>query len=208
MQAGGPFDWFFNLFRGGALDPSGEFAWVLMGGTLLIVLLVGFLLFRRLLAKKSPRIDPELPLRENLADYPVAPANPGGKRLTVAGQSARLRLVVVAALGQQAGVNEDEVERYLDQVVPGLGAKAKQDRPRVRVWPPQLSHRGFAPNFHRLVSRPEPDGELSRWVLLAGPTRVGKFQVLLGLALHADEANAVGRLTLEPQQWGETLRFE
>lgn len=205
MDVGGPFSWFFDLFHGGADGSSGSFALVLIGGTLLILLLVAFLVLRRLLGKKQTTGGSERLLREDLAEYPPAPAA-GPRRLAVEGQPARMRLVVVAALGQQAGVSASEVERFLDQVLPGLGDVARQDKPRVKVWPPQLSHRGFAPTFHRVVTRPERDGADSRWVLVAGQAKVGKFPVLLGLALQADDANSLGRLTVEPHQWAEVLR--
>jgi hypothetical protein len=84
----------------------------------------------------------------------------------------------------------------------------QQDKARVRVWPAQLSNQGFGPTFHRLVERPEEEGEPSRWVLVAGQTAPRPKPVLLGLALYAEEANTIGQLTLKPEQWTETLRVQ
>lgn len=93
-------------------------------------------------------------------------------------------------------------------MVRGLGAVIAEDRPRVRVWPAPLSNRGFAPTFHRLVARPEADGQLSHWALAAGPLKAGRWPLLLGLALYTDVPTALGRLTLEPHQWRDTLRVQ
>ena len=206
MNAGGPLDWFFDLFRGSGGDPTGQLPLVLVGGTLVILLLIGLLIVRRLLRRKPPAGDRERHLREHLAEYPPAPGAPGPQRLSVQGKPARLRLVVVAPLGQQAAPNADEVERFLDQLLHGLGAVAQHDKPRVAAWPGQLSQQGFPPTFHRLVTSPDAEGAPSRWVVLAGTAKVGKFPVLLGMALHTDAPNTLGKLHRQPHQWAEMLR--
>jgi hypothetical protein len=78
----------------------------------------------------------------------------------------------------------------------------------VRVWPAPLSNRGFAPTFHRLVARPEADGQLSHWVLAAGPVKAGRWPLLVGFAFWADRPTALGRLTVEEHRWRDTLRIE
>ena len=99
------------------------------------------------------------------------------------GEPVRVRLVVVAPTGkQQDPITPDDVPELLDDVVRGLGGFVKADKPRVRVWPPQLSVAGFAPTFHRLVESPDAGKQSSRWVKLAGPARTGKRPILLGLA--------------------------
>ncbi len=120
------------------------------------------------------------------------------------GQPGRLRLVVVAPTGKKT-IETGDVERLLNQVVRGLGDIVRQDKPRVRIWPAQLSVPGFAPTFHRLTRRPEPPGRPSQWVLMAGPAQVEGQQILLGLAIHADQANKWEQLTLKPLEWGEFL---
>jgi hypothetical protein len=179
---------------------------LIIGGVVLVGLVIAIVVLRRLLAGKPAAVDLEKDRREDLAEYPPAPGQPGAKRLSVEGQPARVRLIVVAPVGKQVAVNEDGVAGFLDQLVRGLGGIVERDKPRIRLWPPQLSNRGFPPTFHRLVRRPEPDGVPSPWVLLAGPARLGKWQVLLGLAVYADEPNTLGRLTLQPHQWAEMLR--
>src|SRR6266536_2993679 len=111
-------------------------------------------------------------LREKLAEYPP-PGPPGTRRLTVEGIPGRVRLVVVAPLGKEHPIAEADIGELVDGVVRGLRDVLAEDRPRIRVWPPQLSRQGFAPTFHREMEKPEPEGRPSRWILVAGPALSG-----------------------------------
>src|SRR5262249_6190712 len=143
-------------------------------------------------------------------EYPSAPPLvAGGRRLTVNDVPVRLRLVVVAPTGkQQVPITLDDVPGLLDDVRRGLGQFLATDKPRVRVWPPQLSVAGFAPTFHRLVESPDADREKSRWVKLAGPARTGQRAILLALAVFADESMKLGDVSVETTEWAELLRVE
>jgi hypothetical protein len=174
-----------------------------IGAGVLVLLLLLFLLFR----KGKPRVDPEAGLAEDLATYPPAPRTTGA-RLLVVNQPGRLRLVVLAPVGKRAVAQDGEVEGVLEQVLRGLGEVAAGDKPRVRVWPPQLSSTGFAPTFLRLTRRPDPEGQPSRWVLLAGPARAGAQPVLLGLAVHLEAPSKLGKMILDETQWPEALRIQ
>jgi hypothetical protein len=167
---------------------------------------VFFLLVIVWISRGKKKVDPEGGLSENLGTYPPAPAD-AGQRLAVQGLPGRLRLVVVAPTGKKS-IDSSDVEGLLNQVVRGLGDIARQDRPRVRIWPTQLSNQGFAPTFHRLTHRPEPAGRASPWVLLAGPAHAEGQQILLGMAFYADQANKFERLTLKPLEWGEVLAVQ
>ena len=171
--------------------------------------LVAVLALLRIAAgRKRPHPDLERALRENLAEYPPPPPA-STRRLTVNGTPVRVRLVVVAPTGkQQDPIPPDDVRGVLDDVFRGLGKYVMADRPRVRVWPPQLSVAGFAPTFHRLVASPDAGGQPSRWVKLAGPARTGKRPVLLGLAVLADEPTKLGDVQVETTEWGELLHIE
>lgn len=172
----------------------------LVGGALLLLLLV-ILWVRR---GRRPPVDPEAGLIENLGDYP--PAGPGPQRLFLHGSPVRLRLVVLAPMGKRPLPSNGAVEPLLDQVLRGLGDIARQDRPRLRVWPPQLSSQGFAPTFFRLTRRPEPQGKPSPWMLAAGPVRAGGQQFLLGLAVFADGPAAENNRSLQANEWNQVLR--
>lgn len=160
----------------------------------------------RILAAGNPA--PQATLNEVLADYPPPPGQPGQRRLMVEGVPVRVRLVVVAPVGKEHPIRADQVEDLLEETLPGLKGIVLEDRPRIRVWPPQLSKQGFAPTFHRETEKPESEGRPSRWVLVAGPATAGRRPILLGLALWADTPNTLGRLTLDPLRWGEVLRVQ
>lgn len=172
-----------------------------IGGALLLL----FLLILWVRRSRRPPVDPEAGLLENLGDYP--PAGPGPQRLLVHGQPVRLRLVVLAPMGKRPLPVNGAVEPLLDQVLRGLGDIARQDRPRIRVWPPQLSAQGFVPTFFRLSRRPEQAGKPTPWVLAAGPVRGGGQQFLLGLALCGEGPSDLGNLSLQANQWNEILRI-
>ena len=137
--------------------------------------------------------------------YPPAPSGKRHYQLSVDGVPVRLRLVAVAPVGKRP---VGKVDSVLEQVLRGLGEVSIDDKPRIRVWPPQLSSKGFAPTFFRLTHRPEPEGKPSRWILLAGPARAGSMPVLLGLACQADKPSTLGLVTVDELQWGEILEVQ
>ncbi len=192
--------------------PARDHWWAILGVAALVVVLVLLTavrrLFRALFGRRQPARALDLGPVENLDDYPLPLEPAGRRRLTVEGMPVRLRLVVVAPLGKQGVIREADLPDVLDQVLWGLGALYRQDRPGVRLWPPQLSSHGFAAAFHRRMSKREPEDQPSRWILVAGPTPPRPRPVLLGLALWADAVNPIGRLTLEPGQWSSVLRIQ
>jgi hypothetical protein len=177
------------------------FVGAMVGGLLLLWFV------RRMMRAPRRYPDAESILREDLAGFPPAPGTPGPRRLLVSEVPVRLRLVVVAPVGKRTDINADEIEAILNQFLRGLGDLARHDKPRMRLWPPQLSNRGFAPTFHRLVSVPDAPGQPSHWVLLAGQVKAGNWPLLLGLACWADQPTTLGRLSLEPVQWASTVRI-
>jgi hypothetical protein len=184
---------------------------VLLVAALAALLLAGHLVrgFWRALfpRRRRSRKDWDRGLREDLDECPM-PARPAGERvLTAYHLPVRLRLVVVAPGSKEVEVDATAVERLLDRLVPGLGEVAVNDRPAIRIWPPQLSQEGFINSFHRCMVRDEPEGEPSRWVLLAGRAPGARPFILLGLGLWADEPNSFGRINLEPHQWLDVLRL-
>ena len=187
-------------------------AWWLIELTaaLLLLLLLGLLLRavgRRLFGRKRPREEWDRNFRLQLDECPLPVRPPGLQWLYIYHLPVRLRLVVLAPPGKEAEVDALAVEKLLDAILPGLGGIAANDKPRIRVWPKQLSQQGFTASFHRCTIKSEPEGRPSRWVLVTGRAMLGKQPVLLGLGLWATEANTIGRLTLEPHQWLDVLRL-
>src|SRR5579864_740422 len=171
--------------------------------TLVFVLVV----VRFVLRSRKPRIQPEARLDEDLGEYPPAPPA-GTHRLSIDGQSVRIRLVVLAPSGTNTEMDSGKAEGILESIFPGLGSVAQLDKPRIRIWPPQLSQKGFAPTFFRHIHRPEADQPFSQWILVAGPARVGPRVALLGLALQSSEPSSRGNVNMQVDRWSDTLRIQ
>ena len=185
--------------------------WAFLGCGALIVLVILLLMMRGLFRRrrKRPRTTGRRPQEievEDMSEYPPLLRPPGPNVATVYHVPARLRLVIVAPVGK-VPIDPTTVEAMLDLVVPGLGQVAHDDKPRVRVWPPQMSHHGFGAIFHRTALKPEVEGDPSPWIFVAGRAQVGKVPIALGLAFQADKPNTVGRLNIEPQQWLDVIRL-
>lgn len=201
-------DWMPPEVRG-LLDV--EVWWLIfLTAALLLLLLLGVLMraiWRALFVRKPTKKDWDRDQRISLDECPLPVRPPGVQWLYLYHLPVRLRLVVLAPPGKDAEVDALAVEKLLEGVLPGLGAIAANDKPRIRVWAAQLSQQGFTAAFHRCAQKSEPEGELSRWVLVAGKALLGRQPVLLGLGLWAGEGNTVGRMTLEPHQWMDVLRL-
>jgi hypothetical protein len=183
---------------GADANPILLLAVVTAAGLLVLWLLLRVL--RRLFRRGGAGPDEQAGVREeDLSGYPPPPA--GEKGLFVEGRPARLRLVVVAPVGKDVTVDVGEIETMLDHVLYGLGDLVRQDKPRVCVWPAQLSNKGFAFLFNRMVRRPEPPGQASRWILVAGQTPARPRSFMLGLAVLTEEPSFVGHLFVPPTQW-------
>ncbi len=211
MEPPGVFRPLIESLPPGAQEFLNAGGWLLIAAGLgVIALLIIWLLLRGLVrgrGRRRRRIATEL--TEDLAAYPPPPALWGNQRLTVYDLPARLRLVVAAPLGLEGGeVWDNQIEWLLDQAAPGLGALVRSDRPRVRVWPTQMSKEGFAASFRRHTLVPDERG-VSRWILLVGRILVARRPVALGLALLANQDNTLGRITLDqPHEWMTVLRIK
>jgi hypothetical protein len=129
--------------------------------------------------------------------------------LVLYGLPVRVRLVVVAPLGLDAGsVAPQEAPHLLDLAVPGLSQRLQLDQPRVRLWPMQLSHQGFVAGFRRNSQLPDGEDRVRRWVLVMGKVLRNGSPIAVGLALQSTEPNTLGPVVLNyPHQWMEVLRY-
>jgi hypothetical protein len=181
----------------------------IVGGVLLVgalVFLAMLLVLLRILFGRRKAKSKAPDLEEDLSTYPPLRSSGGDRRLLVEGVPVRLRLVVLAPGGKQSEIDEEKIEPMLNKIVNGLGEICQADRPRIRIWPMQLSYNGFATHFHRCMLVPEADGEPTQWVIVAGRAKLGTQQVMAGFALQAIKPTTVGRLTLESHEWDSKLR--
>jgi len=191
-------------------DSVREYAVFILGGIVCVggflVLLVLVALARLLFGGGGKKAGKEQKLEERLAEYPDLKSSSGDRQLRVEGVPVRLRLVVVAPAGTASEVDVDELAEVLEKILPGLGDIYKYDKPRVKVWPKQVSYQGFANHFHRNMITGAKEGEQTRWVTIAGRVKLGKFQIMLGLALQSIKPNTVGRRTVDSHEWASLLR--
>lgn len=171
----------------------------------LLLLLLGLLSYLRKLFSRQPQ-DKAPNLEERFAEYPQLKPSTGDRRLTVEGVPVRLRLVVVAAAGKESQFDEEHIDKLLDRILPGLGAIYVGDKPRVRIWPMQLSHEGFTKHLHRNTIVPEGERKLSKWAVVAGMAKLDDCQVMLGLGLEALKPTTIGRKTIAAHEWDVLLR--
>jgi hypothetical protein len=202
-------DWLLKLLpEGGARDFVNGPGWfVVLGVGGLIVLLILWMILKAILGGKKPAAPKAPNLEEDLGSYPALQPSTGDRQLRVEGVPVRMRLVVVAPAGNDAEVDIEEVQALLERVLPGLGDICKTDKPRIKVWPRQLSYEGFVKLFQRNMSTPEGVGEPSRWILLGGRAKLGKQQIMLGLGLQAVKPTTVGRRTVDAHEWPTVLRI-
>ena len=176
-------------------------------GAAAVAVLAAVIVLVVVLTSKKPKVQPETKLDEDLAEYPAAPPA-GTHRLSFEGQAVRVRLVVLAPSGSNTRMDVAKAEGILESILPGLGSVAQLDKPRIRIWPPQLSQKGFAPTFFRHIHRPEAKQPFSQWIFMAGPARVGPRVALLGLALQASEPSSRGNVNMPVDRWSDMLRIQ
>jgi hypothetical protein len=180
------------------------------GGLLGIAIMLVFLrsLFRSG-GRRKKRADRQVDLREFLNEYPDPPSAMSIHRLLIDGLEARLRLVVMAPTGlEHEPIDAHDVPELLDDFRRGLGSLIQADKPRVCVWPPQLSSSGFAPTFFRLVESPDPAGERSHWIRIAGPIKIAGKSYLLGVACLADHTSKIGTINVTVNEWRDRMAID
>jgi hypothetical protein len=161
---------------------------------------------RRKKKKKRRTKSVTVNLKENLQKIGHAYTEEGPRQITVRGLPARLRLVVLSSgTRNMGGLSEEMVDRVLDWIKPGLSEVTAGDYPRVRPWPPFYSFNGFATALAANVPIPEPQGDKSHWVVVAGQVKMGRQIIHVGLALYADSPNTLRNIKVQGEQWLSVL---
>jgi len=184
--------------------------WLVAGLAALVILIwlrgMSKRLWKALRKKNTGRKKPVELQAVNLGDIPRSGASQGSRMLTVRQIPARLRAVVLAPAGSDAGeLHRGMTEAILDHALPGLGDIADHDNPQVTMWPRQYSLDGFQQAFFSHVTRSEGDHKRSRFVLLAGPITMGRFAIHAGLALECGETCALGNIRVGKDKWAEAI---
>jgi hypothetical protein len=150
------------------------------------------------------------PLYVTLDELGAAGPPHSGPAVVAHGVRMRLALLVVAPVGR--GTPAPDLLRLgevMENLAPGMAAVVATHRPVVRVWPPQLSVRGFAAALFANVRLPGERGKGTPWTTLAGRFTAGERKFLVGLVLRAAGPNSLGERTVEQDHdWLDILRVD
>ncbi len=179
-----------------------------VAGVLLLLVILGIVdrLWLRLFRRKSSATFKPGPV-EDLALIPPPLLPPGEKQFMIYHVPARLRLIVAAPAGADRVTDEKKVKKELERLWPGVREVLVADKPRIRLWPAQLSQQGFVATFHQHLCRPDPEAKSSPWISVAGKIQLEDQALLLGLVFRTEEKTTFGQMTLEPHQWRDILRL-
>jgi hypothetical protein len=172
---------------------------------LLLLAVILMLLLRRGVQRKEP---PPVDLRVNLQDLPAGGPPAVGPRLEFYGTPVRLAVLVLAPAGRRAeNADPPPLAQLYEHVVPGLAEVVAAHRPLIRLWPGQLSTRGFTTSFFHHVRLPGDRGKGTPWCSAAGRFEAGPQQYLAGVLCVADQANSLSQVTVEHAgDWPGVLR--
>jgi len=133
---------------------------------------------------------------------------PGPPTLEFYNLPVRLAAVILAAAGRSGELPaEEETDRLLEAIIPGLDKIAELHRPLIRRWPNQLSARGFAHLVFNNVRLPGLGGKGTPWSAAAGVFKFHARPVMAGLILRAAAPNSLGQFIIETEhQWLGCLR--
>jgi hypothetical protein len=198
-----PQGWQDYLANGGLPIALGVSAVVIVLLTIGIADLIWIKLFRRRAQKESVP-DPQ----EDLEQIPPPLNSPDELQFTIYHVPVRLRMIVAAPAGAGRELDEKRVKRELERLWPGVRDVLIADKPRIRVWPPQLSQQGFALTFHRHLIRPDAQAKASPWISIAGKIQLEGEALMLGLVWWSQEKTTFGQLTLESHQWRDVIRLD
>ena len=206
-------NWLMEAAPGGVKPYLEGTTWYVIEGVVgLIALLVLLLLLRGVVrlfsgGSSTKRKRTASQLEEHLEEYPPPKPSTGDRQLRVEGVPCRLRLLAIAPAGTASEIDEDAIPDILEKIVTGLGNVFEADKPRMRIWPVQISYQGFATHFHRNTIIPEEEGEPTPWIVVAGRVKLaGKQQFMLGMALVAMKPTTVGRRTYDSHDWATAVK--
>ena len=202
-----PLERFQDLVRSPALKQA---MWLVAGGAAVLAVLLMVRQLLRMLRRPERVSLVDSALVFDVATIPWSSDPLTASRLTVYHMPARVGLVVIAPLGRDTRrPTVTEVSALLDQIVPGLAEVVTGDQSAVRVWPRQLSGKGFAHSLARHVRLPGEHGRGSPWCLVTGRASLENEPFGIGIALRTASPNSLSLVNLESDhQWLDVLRVK
>lgn len=182
-------------------------AWVIGSVVLLVVLLVLWKVLRRR-KRRPPPPAPDLTIDVTSLCQGSLPI--GSPTLEFYHLPVRLAAIVLAPVGRVRRLPPSEqLTEVIDMIVPGLGEVAVAHRPLVRLWPGQVSVRGFANTFFSHAKLPGDRGKGTRWSSVAGMFKIEGQPLMAALVLRTDSPNSLGQVVIDAEQkWLGCLRVK
>jgi hypothetical protein len=179
------------------------FAAAALGGLVLLIFVV-----RLLRRSRRPRVMPPVDLTIDVADLGDEGPPRTGPQLELYNVPVRLSALIIAPTGRGNELDPDaDMADVTDHIVHGLGDFIHLHQPIVRLWPSQLSTRGFANTLATNVRLPGGHGKGSPWSTVAGRFEADGKHYVAGLIVCADDSNNLGQLVVERQGgWLDMLR--
>ena len=133
----------------------------------------------------------------------------GPPRLEFYNLPVRLLAVIIAPVGRlrEPPASEDLTD-IIDCILPGLDQIAAAHMPAVRIWPRQVSVRGFAHSFFTHVKLPGAEDKKNPWSTVAGLFKVDGQPMMAALVLETNRPNRHGQYIMEREEdWLGILRI-
>ncbi|NLF72794.1 MAG: hypothetical protein GX575_27480 [Candidatus Anammoximicrobium sp.] len=184
---------------------------VVWGGAVAVAAFLLLLILFLLLRRRARQPEPASPdWRIDVAELPAHGPPADGPRLEFYGTPVRLAVLVLAPAGRNSPTPaESDVPALLDDLVPGLADVVAAQGPLIRLWPCQLSTRGFVSSFFGNVRLPGDRGKGTPWCAAAGRFEAGSQQLLAGLVCAADRPNSLSQITIaHTGQWMDVVRVK
>lgn len=179
-------------------------------GVLAILVLVLFYVVKKVfqLRRRKPEPPPPLPSIEVQGLSTAGPPS-GPPVLEFYHLPVRLAAVLLAPVGRARELPPpQQIPELLDAVIPGLGKVFIKHRPIVRLWPAQLSPRGFSHAFITHAPLPGDAGKGTPWCSVAGVFKHEGQTMVIGMVMRTESPTSLGQTIVENEtKWLDALRI-
>ena len=168
----------------------------------LIALVVLYILYK-LLKRKRVRPEAESEPGIDVTTLGEGGPPPGGPVLEFHNIPVRLAAVVLAPAGRVRSIPPPaQLADTYEDLLPGLSKVVESHRPALRIWPPQVSSRGFALKVFQHCQLPGDGGKGSTWCAAAGAFKSEGQPVMAGLIMRTPRPTSHGQQIIDDPDGG------
>jgi hypothetical protein len=202
-------EWPLSLVQPAPVEADGIPQWVayavIAGAAVLAVMLLALLLRKR---ARPPAPQQVFDHSLNLASLDTLLPSATSVEVKFRNVPVRLVALVVAPVGRgQPTPSNEKLAQLLDEINPGFAEAIGAHETRIKVWPPQVSARGFAQSFFHQVRIPGERGKDSPWCSVAGRFDAAGMTLMLGIAMRTEKPQSMGCFPVEHSHtWYDMFR--